>query len=86
MLKFRTLYNQAVQHSASTVASLFLFLALLILFQSIFTPTIVISFLILVGVLVLTVARPLWTLGFLAVYLPFESLVLKFVPDESDYL
>ena len=83
MLNFRTLYKQAEQHTAATVASLFLFLALLILFQSIFTPTIVISFLILVGVFVLTVARPLWTLGFLAVYLPFESLVLKFVPNEA---
>lgn len=30
----------------------------------------------------MTFMRPTWTLLFLAVYLPFESFILKFIPDE----
>lgn len=46
------------------------------------SPLVVLALLAFAGVIAVTVYRPLLTLGFLAVYLPFESVILKFTPDE----
>ncbi|MEK7452143.1 MAG: O-antigen ligase family protein, partial [Patescibacteria group bacterium] len=62
---------------------LFLCLAFLILFQSIFSPTILIAILVLCSIVFITIIRPLWILAFLAVYFPFESVILKFIPNDA---
>ncbi|OGL95849.1 hypothetical protein A2348_00360 [Candidatus Uhrbacteria bacterium RIFOXYB12_FULL_58_10] len=46
------------------------------------SPLAVLAISSFVGVMALTVRRPLVTLAFLAVYLPFETIVLKFTPDD----
>ena len=83
MLNLRTVYRHAEEHTALYIGGLFFFLAFLILLQTIFSPTIVIAGVFVVAAIVFTVVRPLWVLGFLAVYLPFETLVLKFTPDDA---
>lgn len=56
-------------------------LALLVL--QTFLPAFAVLFgLVAVGVLFLTFARPLWAVAVLAIYFPFESFVLKFIPEE----
>src|SRR5690242_14974200 len=52
---------------------------LLIVFVS---PWKVLAFFIGCIILALVYARPTWALALLAVWLPFEPFVLKFVPDE----
>lgn len=83
MLNLRTVYRHAEEHTTRYIGGLFLFLALLILLQTIFSPTIVIAAVFFSAAIFLTMIRPLWVLGFLAVYLPFESLVLKFTPNDA---
>ena len=83
MLNFRTVYRHAEEHTKLYIGGLFLFLAFLILLQTIFSPTIVIAAVFFCAAIFLTVIRPLWMLGFLALYLPFESLLLKFTPDDA---
>ncbi|MCX6714622.1 MAG: O-antigen ligase family protein [Candidatus Uhrbacteria bacterium] len=83
MLNLRSVYRHAEEHTALYIGGLFLFLAFLILLQTIFSPTIVIALVFFCAALFLTIIRPLWILGFLAVYLPFESLVLKFTPEDA---
>jgi len=82
MLNFRSLYRHAEEHTGHMIGSLFFLLAILLLLQTLFSPTIVIGGLLVIGGVVLTFVRPLWVLGFLALYLPFESFLLKFAPDE----
>lgn len=83
MLNFRTIHKQAEEHITLAIGGLFLFLALLILFQTFFSPTIVIAFLILLAIVAVTIIRPLWILGFLSIYFPFESVILKFIPNDA---
>ena len=64
------------------VGVLFGFLVFLILLQTLFSPAFVLAGVIGGILLVVTLMRPHWTLGLLAVYLPFESIFLKFTPDE----
>lgn len=82
MVNLRTVYKRAEEHTALAAASLFLLLALLIVLQSVFSPALVLSGVLGGGLVALTFLRPHVTLGFLAVYLPFESVILKFIPDE----
>lgn len=46
------------------------------------SPLVVLAILLSAAVVAVSVHRPLLTLGFLAVYLPFETMILKFTPDE----
>ncbi len=82
MINLRRVYRHAEEHTAAVAVGLFALLALLIVLQSIFSPALVVAGVIVVTIIVLTVVKPHWTLGLLAVYLPFESIVLKFTPDE----
>src|SRR5512135_1490682 len=52
---------------------------LLVVFVS---PWKVLAFFLSVGLLAVVYARPTWMLAFLAVFIPFEPFLLKFVPDE----
>jgi hypothetical protein len=83
MLNFRSIYRHAEEHTALYIGGLFFVLAMLIFLQTIFSPTIVIAGVFVSAAIVFTFVRPLWVLGFLAVYLPFESLLLKFTPDDA---
>ncbi|MBT5808151.1 hypothetical protein HOI18_02640 [Candidatus Uhrbacteria bacterium] len=82
MINLRAVYTRAEEHTKLAVGGLFAVLVLLVVLQSVFSPTLVLSGVIVFGVIVLTIARPHIALGLLAVYLPFESIVLKFTPDE----
>lgn len=57
-------------------------LLVLVVLQEILSPLAVLAMFVSLGFLVLTIRRPLSTLTFLAVYLPFEPFLLKFVPEE----
>lgn len=83
MINLKSVYQHAEEHTKGYIWGLFLFLIGLILLQTFFSPTIVISFLALAVIIFFTIIRPLWILGFLAVYFPFESLVLKFTPTDA---
>lgn len=86
MIDLRLVYRRAEEHTKLFVGGLFCLLLLLILFQSIFSPGIVLAGLLSIIALLVVVTRPLWILGFLAFYLPFESIVLKFTPDDVYFL
>jgi O-antigen ligase len=82
VINLRTVYKRAEEHTALASLFLFLLLGVLIVLQSIFSPALVLAG-VLGGCLVLaTFWRPQFALAFLAVYLPFESLILKFIPDD----
>ncbi len=57
-------------------------LALLVTTQFFFSTLGVLAILLSTAFIAITVYRPLLTLAFLAVYLPFETIILKFTPDE----
>ncbi|MBI4256952.1 hypothetical protein HY626_02765 [Candidatus Uhrbacteria bacterium] len=82
MINLRTVYKRAEEHTALAATALFLLLGFLIVLQSIFSPALVLSGVLGGCLVILTFLRPHLALGFLAVYLPFESLILKFIPDE----
>ncbi len=82
MIDFRSVYRHAEEHTNLLVGGLFCLLVLLIVLQSIFSPGFVmVSVLCLIAVVIACV-RPLWILGFLSIYFPFESIILKFTPNE----
>lgn len=83
MINLRSVYKRAEEHMGVIATLLFGLLAVLILLQSVFSVQMV--FTILVGIILsaITFFRPHWTLGILAVYLPFESFLLKFIPDDT---
>ncbi len=83
MINLRTVYKQAEEHATLAIFGLFCILGFLIFLQSIFSPAIVLSLLVSAAAIIISFTRPLWILGALAVYIPFESLVLKFVPDDA---
>lgn len=83
MLNLRSVYRHAEEHTALYIGGLFFCLAFLILLQTIFSPTIVLALIFLSATIFLTIVRPLWIVGFLALYLPFESLILKFTPQDA---
>jgi hypothetical protein len=67
------------QGMAKFFAGLSLLFILLIVFVS---PWKVLAALLGAGLLVLVYFRPTWVVAFLAVYIPLEPFLLKFVPDE----
>ncbi len=82
VINLRTVYKRAEEHTAVAALLLFLLLGVLIVLQSIFSPALVIAGILGGCLIVATFFRPELALGFLAVYLPFESLILKFIPDD----
>lgn len=81
-IDLRAVYRLSEERTRQLMMALFGGLALLVLLQSAFSPLIVLCAVLTVGFAFLTFRRPLATLAFLALYLPFESFFLKFVPDE----
>lgn len=67
------------QRLVTVFAGAALLFCLLVVFVS---PWKVLVFFLGVGLLALVYARPTWMLAFLAVYIPLEPFLLKFVPDE----
>ncbi len=82
MPDFRGIYRHAEEHTAAYVVALFALLAVFVGLQALLSPLAVLSIAIGLVFSLLTLYRPLWTLAFLALYLPFESVALKFVPEE----
>jgi len=82
MPDFRRIYKHAEQNTAWYAVGLFVLLALLISLQAVYSGLAVLSIVVGICFAILTIVRPLWTLAFLALYLPFETFVLKFVPDD----
>lgn len=65
------------------LASVFAAGALLFCLSVVFiSPWKVLAFFLCMGLLAVVYARPGWMLAFLAVYIPFEPFLLKFVPDD----
>jgi O-antigen ligase len=82
MPDFRRIYAHAEEHTVAYVIGLFAFFAVLLGMQAFVSGLAILSIVIAAVFAVLTVYRPLWTLTFLSVYLPFEPLLLKFTPDD----
>lgn len=82
MPDFRRVYKHAEENTAWYAVGIFIVLAGLIALQTFYSGLTILSIVIGICFAVLTILRPLWTLAFVAVYLPFEPFILKFVPDE----
>lgn len=80
--EFRKLFeiqDLAWERLIKVFAGAALFFCLLVVFVS---PWKVLAFFLGIGLLAIVYARPTWMLAFLAVFIPFEPFLLKFVPDE----
>jgi len=82
MLDFRRIYKHAEQNTAWYAAAIFVCLAILVALQAFYSGLVILSVVIGLGFVILTILRPLWTLAFLAIFLPFEPFILKFIPDD----
>lgn len=82
MVDFRSVYQHAEDNVNGYVITLFVLLAFAILGQSFVSANVILAGVLAVLFGVLSVRRPLVSLAVLAAYLPFESFILKFVPDE----
>jgi hypothetical protein len=82
MVDLRSIYKHTEEHLRLLVFGLFALLGLFIIAQSIFSPFFVLSIILVVGFLIVSFWKPTWTVAFIALYLPFESVLLKFVPDD----
>jgi len=82
MVEFRSLYAHAEEHITLLTFGLFILLGALLILQSLFSPFLILSILLVIGFFILSFYRPLWTLAFVAIYLPFESVLLKFIPED----
>ena len=82
MIDLRSVYRHAEENNKAYTIGLVLLLVSLIFGQIFLPPWVVLSGVLSLLFLIMTFLRPLWTLSFLALYLPFESFLLKFVPNE----
>jgi len=85
MINLRSVYVHSEEQTRRAAVALFGLLAFFLLIQSVFSPAIALAFLFSLVVLFVTFTRPLAAIGFVALYLPFEPVLLKFIPD-SVYL
>lgn len=85
MINLRSVYFESEEKTRRIAKGLFALLALFLIIQSVFSPAVAFAFLFALIVLFVSFTLPTLTLGFLALYLPFEPVVLKFIPD-SVYL
>jgi len=81
MINLRAVYRQSEEHTTAIVCVLFFLSLIFLLIQTIFSPSVAIAVLLVCFVCILTYLRPQMTLAGLALYLPFESFILKFIPD-----
>src|SRR3990167_7086630 len=82
MSDFRSIYKGSEHYSKLVGFGLFFLLVFLIFLQVFFSPFAVLAGVITVLCVVMTINRPLWTVLLLAAYLPFESFILKFIPQD----
>ena len=84
MVNPRTLWARATEgeHSILLFGAFCVTLGALIVAQSFFSPGAVLTCVLGIAFLILSVLRPTWTIAFLAVFLPFEPFLLKFIPDD----
>ena len=82
MINLRLVYRRAEEHTALFAVGVFFVLALLLILQSVFSPGFVFTGIAGLAAVYVAFTRPTWILGFLALYLPFESFVLKFLSDD----
>lgn len=80
MINLRSIYRESEERTTRFVWILFLLLAVFLFIQTIFSPTVALASLLSVLIIVVTFAHPEVTLAGLALYLPFESFILKFIP------
>lgn len=81
MINLRSVYVQSEEKMKRLTLCLFGLLAIFLIIQSVFSPAVAFAALGALVVLIVTVFSPTTTLAFLALYLPFEPFVLKFIPD-----
>lgn len=81
MLNLRAIYFKSEEQTKRAVIALFCLLTFFLLIQTFFSASFALALLFAIIVVIITFVRPLYTLGFLATYLPFESFILKFIPD-----
>lgn len=82
MVNLREVYRKAEEQTTAVVVVLFLLLGGFILLQSLLPPLFILGAILSVGFVILSFYRPLFVLGVLAVYLPFEPVILKFLSDD----
>jgi len=82
MINLREVYRQAEEHTTAMIIGLFVLLGVLILLQSFFSGIVVLAAVVAIIFLIISVIRPYWALAFLAIYLPFEPFILKWMPDD----
>ena len=82
MTDFKGVYKNAEEHTVWYAVGIFVFLAVAISLQVYYSGLFILSLIIGLIFAALTFFRPLWSLAFLALYLPFEPFILKFVPED----
>ncbi len=86
MINLRSVYRYSEEQTTNTVIVLVVMLVGFLFVQSFFSPLVAFAALIGVSVVVAACLRPEFVLAGLALYLPFESLLLKFVPDNIYFI
>lgn len=81
MINLRSVYFQSEEKMQRLALSLFGLLALFLLLQSMFSPAVAFAALFSLVILAVAFLSPTAILAALAIYLPFEPFVLKFIPD-----
>ena len=82
MVDFHAAYARAENHTTAIIIGLFALAGTLLIAQAFISPMFLVAAVGTLALVVLAIRRPLWGLGFLALYLPFETVVLKYSPSE----
>lgn len=81
MINLHQVYKHAEEETKGALILLLLALVLVVLSVVFWSPVATVAGMVGLVFLIMTVLRPTWTLFFVAVYLPFEPFLLKWVPD-----
>lgn len=82
MIDFRSVYTRAERHITGVTIGVFALAGILLIAQAFFSPLFLVVAVGSLAFVALAIKRPLWALAFLAIYLPFETIILKYVPSE----
>jgi len=82
MINLQEVYARSEEETRSLFFLSVLLLAIGLAGIVFFSPLMTLAIVIGTAFILLSFIRPLWTVGFLALYLPFEPFILKWVPDE----
>lgn len=82
MVNLREAYKHSDERMPLILVSVLAVLVFAVLGVVFLSPTFVLGTLIAIVFLFLTIVKPLWSLAFLSVYLPFEPFLLKWMPDD----